>query len=268
MILKTRPTPIEILFYRFSIGYLALWLVAPRWLRTRGRREELLFAAAGLCGVTLYFLLENIALTHSLASNVGVIMAINPFFTAIAARLFLDGERPGPLFFVGFAAAITGIALIAFNGSFVFETNPLGDMLALLAAATWAVYSILMRKIGAFGYDNIQCTRRVFFYGLLFMAPVLPLFGFRLGPERLAESVNLLCILFLGLGASALCFVTWNFSVNVLGAVRTSVYIYAVPVINIVAAVIVLQERITAIAAAGTLLTLLGLVISQRGQKT
>ena len=257
-------TPIEILFYRFTIGYAALWLVAPRLLRTRGRREELLFAGAGLCGVTLYFLLENIALTYSMVSNIGVILSISPFFTAIAAYFLLDGENPTPRFFIGFASAITGIALIAFNGNVVFETNPLGDVLAL-SAAVWALYSTLMRKISAFGYNNIQCTRRVFFYGLLFMLPVLAIFGFRVGFERFAQPQNLLNILFLGLGASALCFVTWNWSVKILGAVKTSAYIYAVPVINSVAAVIVLDERITSIAAFGTVLTLGGLVISQSG---
>ncbi len=258
-------TPIEILFYRFTIGYTALWLVAPRLLRTRGRREEAVFAGAGLCGVTLYFLLENIALTYSMVSNIGVILSISPFFTAIAAYFFLDGENPTPRFFVGFASAITGIALIAFNGNFVFETNPLGDVLALLAAAVWALYSTLMRKIAAFGYNNIQCTRRVFFYGLLFMVPALGFFGFRVGFERFSQPQNLFNILFLGFGASALCFVTWNWSVKILGAVKTSVYIYAVPVINIVAAVVVLDERITRIAAIGTVLTLGGLVISQGG---
>lgn len=258
-------TPIEILFYRFTIGYAGLWLVAPRFLRTRGSREELLFAGAGLCGVTLYFLLENIALTYSMVSNIGVILSISPFFTAIAAYFLLDGENPTLRFFVGFASAITGIALIAFNGNVVFETNPLGDVLALLAAVVWALYSTLMRKISAFGYNNIQCTRRVFFYGLLFMLPVLGVFGFRAGFERFAQPQNLLNILFLSIGASALCFVTWNWSVKVLGAVKTSAYIYAVPVINSVAAVIVLDERITSIAALGTVLTLGGLVISQSG---
>lgn len=58
------------------------------------RKQELYFAAAGLCGVTLYYLLENIALTYTFVSNVGVIISIAPFFTAILAHVFLKGERP------------------------------------------------------------------------------------------------------------------------------------------------------------------------------
>ena len=51
-------SPVEILFFRFLLGYAALWLASPRFLRLTDRRQELLFACAGLCGVTLYFLLE------------------------------------------------------------------------------------------------------------------------------------------------------------------------------------------------------------------
>jgi len=67
----------------------------------------------------------------------------------------------------------------------------------------------------------------------------------------------------MGLGASALCFVTWNFAVKVLGAVGTSLYMYMVPVITVVTSVIILHEKITPLAAAGTVLTLAGLFLSE-----
>lgn len=64
-------SPVEILFIRFVMGYLALWLVCPRSLRLSSARQEALYAAAGFCGVAMYYLLENIALTYTLASNPG-----------------------------------------------------------------------------------------------------------------------------------------------------------------------------------------------------
>lgn len=75
--------------------------------------------------------------------------------------------------------------------------------------------------------------------------------------------MNLSNILFLGLGASALCFVTWNLAVRLLGAVKTSVYIYVVPVITVSTSVIILHERITGIGICGIVLTLAGLLISE-----
>ena len=95
------------------------------------------------------------------------------------------------------------------------------------------------------------------------MIPALFLFDFKLELERFANPVYLFNIIFLGLGASALCFVTWNFAVKVLGAVKTSIYIYMVPVITVVTSIIVLHEQITWLAALGTILTLAGLFISE-----
>lgn len=257
-------TPVEILFFRFVIGYVVLFLIYPRLMRITSLREEMLFIGAGVCGVTLYFLIENIALVYTLASNVGVIVSIAPFFTAVLAHFFLDGETLHKRFILGFAIALTGIILIGFNGSFILQLNPLGDLLAFVAPAVWAIYSVIMRKIGELPYHTIGATRKVFFYGLLFMLPTLFLFEFHFDLGRFANMANLLNLLFLGLGASALCFVTWNRAVSLLGAVKTSVYIYLVPVITVVASALILHERITWITLLGALLTLLGSFISEK----
>lgn len=257
-------TPVEILFFRFVIGYVVLFLIYPRLMRITSLREEMLFIGAGVCGVTLYFLIENIALVYTLASNVGVIVSIAPFFTAVLAHFFLDGETLHKRFIVGFAIALTGIILIGFNGSFILQLNPLGDLLAFVAPAVWAIYSVIMRKIGELPYHTIGATRKVFFYGLLFMLPTLFLFEFHFDLGRFANMANLSNLLFLGLGASALCFVTWNRAVSLLGAVKTSVYIYLVPVITVVASALILHEQITWITLLGALLTLLGSFISEK----
>lgn len=256
-------TPIEILFDRFLIGYIALWLIYPKQFKPSNRRQEWLFAAAGFCGITLYYLLENIALTLTTASNVGIIITIAPFITALLSHWFLKSEKPKLQFYIGFLAAIAGIALISYHGGSAVELNPMGDLLAVLAAVAWAIYSVLTRKISELGHNTIQTTRRVFFYGLVLMLPILSLMDFRLGLERFTSTVNLGNILFLGLGASALCFVTWNTAVKLLGTVRTSVYIYLVPVVTVGASVLILDEPLTMMLIVGAALTLVGLWLSE-----
>lgn len=256
--------PVEILFIRFLLGYGALWLVYPHPLRGTTARQEAIFAGAGLCGICLYYLLENIALSYSMASNVGVIVAVAPLFTALLAQVFLRGEeRLSANFFAGFLVAMVGVALISFNGQ-RFALNPLGDGLALLAALIWGFYSIFTRKIAGFGVTTLQATRRTFFYGLLFMLPALVVFDVRLDAARLADPVNALNLLFLGLGASALCFVTWNMAIKRLGVVQASLYIFLTPVITVVCSLLILHEPFTWMTALGTLLTLGGLVLSER----
>lgn len=256
-------TPVEILALRFALGFLALWAVCPRPLRGVKKRQELLFAAAGLYGVTLYFLLENIALTYTLASNVGVIISIAPFFTALFDWWFGQGKRPRWQFYAGFVLALAGVGLLSFQGGGALKLNPTGDLLAIGAAIVWAVYSVLTKKIGALGYGVVQSTRRTFFYGLLFMIPFLFFLDFKPDFTRLLEAGNLLNFLFLGLGASALCFVTWSVAVRRLGSVKTCVYIYMVPVVTVAASALVLKEQITLTAAAGVALTLAGLFLSE-----
>lgn len=255
--------PVEILFFRFVMGFLVLLAAYPRRLKTVDYKQELTFLAAGLCGICLYYLLENIALTFTMASNVGVIISVAPFFTAILAHVFMKAEEKlrAP-FFAGFLVAMVGIILISFHGA-KLQLNPIGDFLAVVAALVWACYSLLTRKISSFGYPVILSTRRTFFYGILFMIPALFFFDFQLDVSRFANMTYLFNILYLGLGASALCFVTWNFAVKELGAVKTSVYIYMVPVITVITSVLILQEQLTVLAGIGTVLTLVGLCLSE-----
>ena len=88
ILLKTF-TPMEILFYRFTLGLLFLFLMYPKRLKLNDRKEEIYFIFAGLTGVSLYYLLENMALTYSNASNIGVLVSIAPFFTGMLSWIIL-----------------------------------------------------------------------------------------------------------------------------------------------------------------------------------
>ncbi len=255
--------PVEILFFRFIIGFTVLFILSPRKISVKNMRQELIFAAAGFCGITMYFLMENIALLHTTASNAGVIVSLSPFFTGILSFYFSDDEKPDVSFFIGFVIALTGIGLISFNGMMNLNLNPIGDFLALLAAFFWSLYSILMKKVSKFGYSNLESTKRVFFYGLFFMIPAILISDFKWEFIRFADPVNLFNILFLGAGASALCFAAWNTAVNILGAVKTSVYIYIVPIVTVLSAALVLGEKLTIISVCGVIITFAGLLISE-----
>ena len=255
--------PVEILFFRFIIGFTVLFILSPHKISVKNMRQELIFAAAGFCGITMYFLMENIALLHTTASNAGVIVSVSPFLTGILSFYFSDDEKPDVSFFIGFVIALTGIGLISFNGMMNLNLNPIGDFLALLAAFFWSLYSILMKKVSKFGYSNLESTKRVFFYGLFFMIPAILISDFKWEFIRFADPVNLFNILFLGAGASALCFAAWNTAVNILGAVKTSVYIYIVPIVTVLSAAAVLGEKLTAISVCGVIITFAGLLISE-----
>ena len=255
--------PVEIMVYRFIAGFALLLFLAGKPMKLKEKKHELLFIAAGICGVTLYFTLQNMALTYTYASNAGVVISTAPFFTAIISAILLKNEeRLRVNFFVGFLVAMTGIILISFNGA-KMELNPLGDLLTVAAAVTWGFYSVFSKKIANLGYDNIKTIRKVFGYGLIFMIPTVWILGVDFSPEHLLKGENIFNLLYLGLGASAICFITWNYAIRVLGPVKTGVYIYLEPAITVVTAMFLLGEIITPLAILGTVLTMAGLVLSE-----
>ena len=226
--------------------------------------QEIFFVGAGLCGVCLYYLFENIALTYTQASNVSVIVSTAPLFVTIMAHFFLKEEKLQKYFFLGFACAIAGIMLISFGGGESISVNLIGDLLCVAGSFVWGAYSILIKKISGFGYNVIQTTRRVFFYGLIFMIPILIGSGAKFHSSAYTKPLNLANLLYLGIGACAVCFVTWNYAVKILGAIKCSAYIYAIPVITIIMSIVILHEKVTPVMLAGTVLTVLGLVISEK----
>lgn len=265
-------TPLWILVIRFALGFLALCCLRPHRLRLADRRHGRLFAAAGLTGVACYFLLENVSLTFTSATAVGAICATAPLFCAFIA--LARGQRPAsPLAFAGgFVLAMGGILLVGSasgNGTLGGSAadNLIGCGLALVASVVWAAYSTLVSRIAEAGYETLASTKRIFAWGLLFMIPALPFAG-TFPTEALANPLVIPNLLFLGLLASAACFATWNFAVKHLGAVVTSTYIYLVPALTGAASAIVLGEPFTAPIAAGLVLTITGLALSNRPRQT
>ena len=146
---------------RFALGYLCILPLAPRRIRAENRRDEAAFAAAGVCGGSLYFLLENVALEYAPASNVSLLVCTAPVWTALAAGRADRGERMTRRQAAGAALAAAGMALrklladgfaarlplqlaalgiggCATTGVFLLAAWPLG--LGEEAAALWAAH--------------------------------------------------------------------------------------------------------------------------------
>lgn len=263
-LLLTIFSPVEIMFTRFVLGFVVLLIIGKGTFRCERWRDELYFMLAGLSGVTLYFLMENIALTYSSASIVGVLVSIAPLFTVLLATFFLKERGITKSFLLGFILALVGILMVSLSGMQDMQLHPMGLLLSVLAAIAWAVYSVTVRRISEFGHGTVQVTARIFFWGVLFLLPVAILDGFQAGLAAWLAPKAFGALLYLGVVACAVCFVTWNRAVSILGASKTSVYVYAVPVINIVCSMLVLGERLTPMMLLGSALTIAGLVVSQR----
>ena len=244
-------SPIHIMLLRYVIAYVSLLAIHPKIHRPESLSLEFRYVAAALFGSTLYFLAENFALSFTQAANVSLLISAAPILTSVVAHLTTRDEHLTRNAVGGFFVAMTGIALVVFNGSFVLKLSPKGDLLAVAAALSWAFYSVILRGIRS-SYPPVYVTRRIFFYSILTMLPCLL---FDAAPFDMA--------VLLGLIASSLCYVLWNYVVAGLGAVRSNNFVYLNPLITMIASVIVLHERITPLMIAGAILILLGVIVPE-----
>ncbi len=255
--------PTEVYVYRTLLAYLLILLICHGRMVSNSVRDELLFVACGMCGGSLYFIAENTALEHTLVSNVSLIVTLAPLITTLLVGVLYKSERPSRGMVAGSLVAFLGVGLVIFNSSFVLAVKPLGDLLALAAAVSWAVYSLVLRKLSAF-YTVLFITRKTFFYGLLTALPFLftePEHGNLKVFSDTAVWVN---FIFLGVFCSMLAFLIWAWAVKGIGAVKANNYLYVQPIITLVASAVFLGEQVTWIGYLGCGLILFGVVLADR----
>ncbi len=255
-------SPTQLMLMRFALAYLALWLCCPKKLKL-SFREEMCFAALAISGASLYFFLENSALTYTYASNVSIIVAAAPILTAIAAHFCFPDEKLGLSSILGFIIAFTGVAMVVFNGQVVLKLSPIGDLLSFGAAACWAIYSILLRKM-VDKYENLLLTRRLMLWGFITGLPIALMEGRSFSLAPLINGEYIFCILFLSFVCSALGYIFWNSATKRLGVVVVCNYVYIIPFCTMLTGVLVLDEPLSLMGILGAVLIMLGMFIADR----
>jgi len=265
--------PVVIFFIRFVLAYAGIWLyigLTKQPVRLwYGWKEEWIFLVLGISGGSFYFLTENMALAYTQATNTAFLVCSAPLFTALFTLLYkrygkgrfadgLEDIRLGWPLVGGTLLAFLGMALVVFDGSRL-QLSAKGDLLAIGAALCWAVYSLFMGQMTR-EYGTVTATRKVFFYGLLTILPFLGGYGESFSPDILGQTAVWGNLLFLGLVASLLCFISWNLVMDKLGNVTSTNYVYLNPVFTLLTAMALLGEQMTPLAGLGCAAILAGVI--------
>ena len=256
-------TPSEIFFLRFLIAYVAIWFISPRKLFADSWRDEGFMLLLGITGGSLFFVAENSAVGLTYVNNVSFITSTSPLITVILGIVFVKSIKATWTLITGSLIALLGVGIVIFNGSFILHLNPWGDLLALLTAVCWAVYSLLMKAVSS-KYSAVFITRKIFFYGLVTVLPMFLIDPWTATFSMLMTPKVVLNLLFLGLIASFLCFALWTVVIARLGVMTASNYQYLNPITTVVASAIFLSEPMTAIAYMGSALILIGVAVSNK----
>lgn len=256
----------EIYALRFLFAYVCILFISPRKLWSDSWQDELRMFVLGITGGTLYFITENEAVRIGYVNNVSFIVCTAPMVTTLLALIFIKEVKATRNLVVGTILATLGVGFVIFNGHFVLNLNPLGDMLALCACLCWAIYSILLKNVSE-KYSAVFITRKVFFYGLVTVLPVFIFSPWHFSLNSFMRPVVWGNLLFLGFVASFMCFVLWSWVSKQLGALVASNYIYLNPISTVVFSAIFLGETMTLMAFIGSSMILFGVYLSNKPKR-
>lgn len=256
-------SPIGIFFIRFLLAYLIMLAIDHRTLLATTWKDEAKFCLSGILGGSLYYWLQNTALSLSQTTNVSFLLSFCPLITILLAILFFHDQHITRWHLLGLLVALCGVGFVIFNGQVELRISPRGDILALLAAVSWGFYTQLIRPLTG-RYSTGTMSRKVFFYGWLTAVPL-----FLSGPwqEDIASLHKVpvaLSILYLTVFASVYCYMAWNRIILKLGPVRSASFLYLDPVFSTLCSLLFMDEVMTPMLAMGLVFILGGVFLAQR----
>ncbi|MDP9362638.1 MAG: DMT family transporter [Chloroflexota bacterium] len=247
-----RVPPLTVASLRFAIALAILlplvYLVGDRPARGRG---PLLM---GLTGVFLVYLCQNIGLQYSSAANGALIHGGIPILTALLAAAFL-GERLGGRGLVGVLASLVGVAVIVLPG-IELGLSALGHGLLLASALSIAAYLVIGRRAFPAG-GSLATVAGAACYGFLMLLPATAV-ELAVGGMDRPTTGDLLRLLYLGAGASALAFVLWAYGLCHFEAGRAATFANLNPLVGVALAALLLGEPVTRLQLGGGALVLAG----------
>ena len=255
--------PFTLLTIRLALG--ALVLGAILFLRSKKgfTREQFLSSfLVGFVGYGISLGFQFVGTKLSTASNGALVTSATPAFVLLFAPLLL-GEKPSLRQVVALIASTLGVlAVIDPHTADFSSTLFLGNLSLLGAALTWALYSVLVRKVSA-SADLLTSSTVMLLAGL----PSSILFGaFELRTQAVGDITPGIIggLLFLGIISTALAMFLWNYAFAQLPAASASLTFFAQPVVGILLGWFFLGEKITPLFLLGGVLIGIGILISAR----
>lgn len=260
-------SPATVVWLRFAMGVAilggAVWLrrqfIAPGW------KELGYLAFLGFLGIAFHQWLQSTALLTTQATNSAWIVATTPIFMALLGWVVL-GEKLNWTQALGILTAAVGVLLVVSKGDLTSlaagKIGAIGDLLVLVSALNWAVFSALSRR----GLRQYPATLMMFYvmaFGWFFISLL-----FLNGPG-LREIANLnregwLGISFLGIFCSGFAYIFWYDALQKLSVAQAGVFIYFEPLVTVVVAAYVIAEPLLLASLIGGVAILLGVWLVNR----
>jgi drug/metabolite transporter (DMT)-like permease len=260
-------SPVTVVWIRFAIGVIILGIATKmrNQFSLPKKQEWFYLALLGFLGITFHQWLQSTGLQTVQASTTAWIVATTPVFIAFLSWLFLK-EKISWLQISGIFIAAVGVLLVVSRGNLggLFKSGfgTPGDILILISASNWAVFSILSSR-GLKKYPATQMMFYVMTIGWLFTS-FLFISGQGFGEISQLTWSSLIGVSFLGIFCSGLAYIAWYDGLQALPASRIGAFLYIEPLVAVVVAWVVLGETLVPVVLIGGAVILMGVRLVQK----
>ena len=263
-------SPVTVVWLRFGIGLVILGLaVLLRRQFAPPRRKDLAYLAlVGFIGITFHQWLQSTGLQTAQATTTAWIVATTPVFMALLGWLVLR-EKLVWWQMLGIGLATLGVLMVVTQGDLQQlrrgQIGTWGDLLILISAPNWAVFSVLSRR----GLRTYPATLLIFYvmgFGWLFTS-ILFFSGPGLDQITQLNRVGWAAIVFLGVACSGLAYLFWYDALDNLPIAQAGSFVYLEPFITVLLAAILLNEPLLWSSLAGGGMILVGVTLVQKVRK-
>lgn len=255
--------PFTLLTIRLLIGIAVIGVLL---MRSGGlalpRRDAVRLAGVGIVGFGISVGLQFVGTHLASAINGSVVTSASPAFILLFAWLIL--REPLNLTRV-MAVGLATIGVLAILDLSHFDLSSqkfVGNLALSLAAITWALYSVLIRRVST-QYDIVIITFYALCGGLIITIPMAAL-------EMTSNTIGaitpgvILGILYLGVISTAVAMVFWNRAFALVEASVASLFFFAQPLVGVLLSTTLLNQPITPQLIIGGVLIVLGVLLSMR----
>ena len=257
--------PVSLAYWRWSTAIIILAPFAIKPLISDWaiiKKHYIYLSITSILGVSLFNTLIYIAGHSTSVINMSLIAITFPIFIIVISRVIfheLITLNKG----VGILVVIAGVVILITKGDLSILKNisfVAGDLWMLLAAISFAFYSILIKqKPVGLGTRSFQLS--TFIIGVLFLTPFYIWESVNTDFQIHAIDQNIfLSILYLGVFASLFSYILWGKAVELLGPTKSAMIYYTLPIFSGLVAYLLLGEKIENIHLLSMLLILIGVL--------
>ncbi|WP_290902570.1 DMT family transporter [Ferroglobus sp.] len=243
--------PASLTLYRFSLATIFL---VPFVKKMLDFKDTFRFIVLGVSGVSLLYILQFSALYYTTPTNASILINTSVLFIAAMSR-----EKLSPKQKAGIILSFLGIVLILFKRDFALSL--IGDLMVIGNGILWAIYTVYAKQLFE-KYSSFEIVFYSFLFGIITLAPFFSIFPLEI-PNK---TLTWISVVYLAILCSVVGYVVWYYCVEKIGAARTSVFVYLIPLFTAIMSYFVFSEEFTARKIFGGFLTILGIYLVERGR--